>query len=68
MAAQVSGTVVVEVLVDEEGNVSSARAVSGHPLLKDAAVEAAREWKFSPTSLDGKAVRVVGTITFNFAL
>jgi TonB family protein len=68
MAAQVSGAVVVEVLVDEEGNVSSARAVSGHPLLKDAAVEAAREWKFSPTSLDGKAVRVVGTITFNFAL
>jgi TonB family protein len=67
-AAQVSGSVVVEVTIDEDGNVISARAISGHPLLKDAAVAAAREWKFAGTQIDGKPVKVVGTITFNFSL
>jgi TonB family protein len=67
-AANVSGTVVVEITVDETGDVISARAISGHPLLKDAAVDAARQWKFSPTTLAGEAIKVVGTLTFNFAL
>jgi protein TonB len=62
----VSGAVVVEITIDEEGNVISARAMSGHPLLKDAAVAAARSWKFRPTMLSGQAVKVIGTITFNF--
>jgi protein TonB len=65
-AAQVSGSVVVEVAIDEEGNVFHARALSGHPLLKDAAIEAARGWKFAPTTLEGKAVKVIGSLTFNF--
>ena len=67
-AARVSGAVVVEVTVDEDGNVISARALSGHPLLKDAAVDAARGWTFTPTSLSGVRVKVIGTITFNFNL
>jgi TonB family protein len=67
-AARVSGAVVVEVTLDEEGNVISARALSGHPLLKDAAVAAARDWRFKPTTLTGVPVRVIGTITFNFYL
>ncbi|HEX8089695.1 MAG TPA: TonB family protein [Blastocatellia bacterium] len=67
-AARVSGAVVVEVTVDEEGTVNAARAISGHPLLKDAAVAAAREWKFSETKLQGEPVKVVGVITFNFLL
>ena len=67
-AAEVSGSVVVEVIVDEEGNVESARAVNGHPLLRDAAIEAARRWQFTPTALAGSPVRVIGTITFNFTL
>jgi protein TonB len=67
-AARVSGAVVVEVTVDEAGNVISARPVSGHPLLKDAAVAAARGWKFTPTQLSGTPVKVIGTITFNFNL
>jgi protein TonB len=58
----------VEVIVDTDGNVLSARAVSGHPLLKDAAVAAARGWKFTATLLDGLPVSVIGTITFNFSL
>jgi TonB family protein len=67
-AARVSGSVVVEVTVDQEGDVISSRAISGHPLLKDAAVNAAHGWKFSPTMLQGIPVKVIGTITFNFNL
>jgi len=67
-AARISGSVVVEVTIDEGGSVMSARAISGHPLLKDAAVTAARGWKFSPTMLSGTPVKVIGTITFNFHL
>jgi TonB family protein len=67
-AAQVSGSVVVEVTVDETGAVSEARALSGHPLLKDPAVAAARGWAFTPTKLEGNPVKVIGTITFNFEL
>lgn len=66
--AKVSGPVVVELTVDEEGNVIAAKAVSGHPLLKDAAVEAAKGWKFNPTTLSGHPVKVIGNITFNFNL
>ena len=64
--ARISGHVVVEITVDEEGAVISARSVSGHPLLRDAAVEAARGWTFTPTQLSGVPVKVIGTITFNF--
>jgi TonB family C-terminal domain len=66
--ARISGVVVVEVTVDEEGKVISAHAVSGHPLLKDATVNAARAWMFTPTTLQGTPVKVIGTITFNFSL
>ena len=67
-AVKASGVVVVQVLVDESGNVVSAKAVSGHPLLQNAAVQAARQAKFSPTKLSGVAVKVSGTLTYNFVL
>jgi len=66
--AMVTGAVVVEITVDEEGKVIAASVVSGHPLLRGAAVEAARQWQFTPTTLQGEAVKVVGTLTFNFSL
>jgi len=66
--ARVSGTVVVEVTVDETGTVIAARSISGHPLLKPAAETAARGWEFKPTLLQGTPVKVIGTITFNFQL
>lgn len=65
-AAHASGTVVVQVLIDEEGQVIAARAVSGHPLLQAASVAAAREAKFSPTRLAGEPVKVTGVIQYNF--
>jgi TonB family protein len=66
--AHVSGTVTVEILVDERGCVISARAVSGHPLLQWAAVQAARQACFSPTTLGGQFVKLKGVIIYNFML
>jgi periplasmic protein TonB len=65
-AVGASGAVSVQVLIDENGNVVSASAASGHPLLRAAAVAAARGAKFSPTKLSGQAVKVSGVITYNF--
>ncbi|MEP7213962.1 MAG: energy transducer TonB [Acidobacteriota bacterium] len=65
-AVRASGAVSVQVLIDESGNVVSASAVSGHPLLRSAAVQAARSAKFSPTQLSGQPVKVSGVITYNF--
>lgn len=67
-AARAQGTVVVQILVDEEGYVIAANAVSGHPLLQQAAVVAARQARFTPTRLEGKPVKVSGVITYNFVL
>jgi protein TonB len=64
--AHASGTVVVQVTIDENGSVISARAVSGHPLLQAVAVGAARGARFSPTKLSGQPVKVTGVITYNF--
>jgi TonB family protein len=65
-AARASGTVTVQVTIDESGNVIAARAVSGHPLLQQSAVQAARQARFSPTMLAGTPVKVTGVITYNF--
>jgi protein TonB len=64
--AHASGTVVVQVTIDENGNVISAQAVSGHPLLRAVSVSAARGARFSPTKLSGQPVKVTGVITYNF--
>lgn len=65
-AVRAAGTVVVSVTIDESGRVISASAVSGHPLLKPAAVSAAQGARFSPTLLSGQPVKVTGVITYNF--
>ena len=65
-AVRASGAVTVQVLIDESGSVVSATAVSGHPLLRAAAVQAARGARFSPTQLSGQPVKVSGVITYNF--
>ena len=62
-----SGTVSVQILVDENGNVISATPVSGHPLLRSAAAIAAQNAKFAPTMLAGQPIKVSGIITYVFA-
>jgi TonB family protein len=65
-SAHAAGAVQVQVLIDENGSVISAHAVSGHPLLQPAAVAAAKASKFTPTKLSGQAVKVNGVIIYNF--
>jgi TonB family protein len=67
-AARASGTVSVKVLVDEQGEVVSAEAISGHPLLHAAAVAAAKQARFAPTLEGGEPVKVYGVLTYNFVL
>jgi len=63
-----SGQVTVEVIIDENGKVLSARAVSGSTVLREAAVQAAQRARFSPTKLSGQSVKVAGVINYNFNL
>lgn len=67
-AARASGPVIVKVTVDETGKVTSADAIAGHPLLRAAAVAAARQATFKPTLLSGEPVKVTGLLTYNFVL
>ena len=66
--AKIEGPVQVEIAVNENGDVVKARAVNGNELLREAAVEAAKQWKFKPTELQGKPVEVNGLLTFHFTL
>ncbi len=61
-----SGTVEVQVVLSEEGQVIDAKAISGHPVLRDAAVEAARKWVFEPTTVNKVKVRTEIVLTFLF--
>jgi protein TonB len=65
---RISGAVIVEVVISKDGNIESATALSGHPLLREAALKAARQWRWRSTTLNGVPVKVMGTITFNFNL
>ena len=63
---RVSGKVDVFIRIDEQGSVESAVAVSGHPLFRAAAAEAALKAKFAPYFLGRKPVKVIGNIVYNF--
>jgi len=66
-SADATGVVLVQILIDENGSVIEARAVSGPQHLHAAAVNAARLARFAPTLLMGEAVKVSGTLSYNFA-
>ena len=67
-AVRAAGPVVVQISVNEFGQVTSATAVTGHPLLRQAAVDAAKQAQFAPTITSGRPSKVTGTITYNFVL
>jgi periplasmic protein TonB len=64
--AHVSGEVKLEATIDEEGNVTNIKVVSGHVLLRDAAVEAVKKWKYRPTILNGEPIAVQGSVRVVF--
>jgi TonB family protein len=65
-AAGAEGVVVIQVTVDEQGNVTEARAISGPKQLQEVSVNAALQAKFSPTLLSGEPVKVTGVLVYNF--
>src|SRR5262245_37088165 len=67
-AARAAGKVEVQVTISEQGEVIEAIALSGHPLLRDASVNAAKQWVFKPTELRGAPVKAQGILVFNFTL
>jgi TonB family protein len=67
-AARAAGKVEVQITISEKGKVIEAIVISGHPLLRDASVNAAKQWVFQPTELSGVPVKVQGILTFNFTL
>jgi TonB family protein len=66
--AGIEGSVQVQIDISEEGAVTNVTLLSGHPLLREAALRAAKQWQFIPTELNGTRVRAIGMITFNFTL
>jgi TonB family protein len=65
--ADAAGSVEVRVIINERGEVTSARALSGHPLLTEAAEQAARRARFSPERLTDEPAEVFGVLTIEFA-
>lgn len=67
-AARVAGVVTVYLIVNEKGEVETVQKLEGPLQLQQAAADAARRWRFTPTVIDGQPVRVTGYLSFNFAL
>jgi len=61
------GPVVLEASIDENGAVEDVKVISGHPVLARAAIEAVRQWRYSPSLLNGKPVKVKADITVRFS-
>jgi protein TonB len=67
-SARVSGIVIIEALIDVSGKVQSARVIRSVALLDDAALDAVRQWEFTPTLLNGKPTPIIMSVTVNFQL
>ena len=66
--ARVQGVVIMDARIDEQGNVIDVRTLRSIPLLDEAAIDAVRQWQYTPTLMNGVAVPVVMTVTVNFSL
>ncbi len=66
--ARVEGSVLLELMVDENGSVAGTKVIQGHPLLTQAAVDAVRQWKYVPAILNGSPAAVNATVTVKFKL
>ena len=63
---RVAGDVTLDALVDESGNVLDVKVIAGPLLLRDAAMEALRQWKYEPARLDGQPTPMHLTVTIKF--
>lgn len=67
-AARVQGVVILEAVIGPDGRVTDVKVLRSVPLLDEAAIEAVRQWTYTPTLLNGVAVPVIMTVTVNFQL
>lgn len=68
IAARVQGVVILECTISPEGKVVTVKTLRGVPLLDEAAIEAVRQWEYTPTLLNGVPVPVIMTVTVKFKL
>lgn len=67
--ARIQGVVIVQAIIDKQGNVTNVKVLKGLPMgLDQAAVESIKTWKFQPATLNGKPVDVYYNLTVNFTL
>ena len=67
-SARVQGVVIIEAVISPQGKVQDARVLRSIPLLDGAALEAVKQWEFTPTLLNGVPVPVIMTVTVQFTL
>jgi protein TonB len=67
-SARVQGVVIIEAVIGPSGKVQDARVLRSIPLLDQAALDAVRQWEYTPTLLNGVPVPVIMTVTVNFTL
>jgi periplasmic protein TonB len=65
---RISGSVMIDALIDGDGHVTTMKVISGPTLLQEAAKEALKQWKYQPATLDGKAVPMHLNVTIQFRL
>ena len=65
-AGRITGNVILQISIDDSGTASVQRAISGHPLLVPAAIDAANHWKYQPFEVDGKPAAVVTVVMVTF--
>src|SRR5512146_2590404 len=67
-SARIQGTVVLQAVIGKDGTIQGLHAVSGHPMLTPAAIDAVKQWRYKPYFLNGEPVEVDTQITVNFTL
>lgn len=67
--ARIEGVVILEIIIDKQGNVKNIKVLRGLPMgLTEAAIEAVKQWKYEPSTLNGKPIEIQGTVTVTFRL
>src|SRR5262249_320023 len=66
LRSNIQGRVTVQVMLDENGDVTSAKAIEGHQFLRQSAEDAARRSKFKPAIFNGQPIKAKGFIVYNF--
>ena len=67
-SARIQGVVIIEATIGVNGRIQDARILRSIPLLDAAAIDAVKQWRYTPTLLNGRPVPVIMTVTVNFTL